>query len=54
MRPVEFGEALADGGRLTLFSLDKPDRFLYCHQVLDGRNVKNRTRSENGRSLVPG
>ena len=26
MRPVEFGEALATGTRLTLFSADKPDR----------------------------
>lgn len=26
MRPVEFGEALAAGTRLTLFSHDKPDR----------------------------
>jgi len=27
MRPIEFGEALAAGTRLTLFSDDKPDRF---------------------------
>jgi hypothetical protein len=27
MRPVAFGEALAAGTRLTLFSGDKPDRF---------------------------
>jgi hypothetical protein len=27
MRPVEFGEALPVGTRLTLFSNDKPDRF---------------------------
>jgi hypothetical protein len=27
MRPVEFGEALVSGTRLTLFSDDKPDRF---------------------------
>jgi hypothetical protein len=27
MRPVAFGEALATGTRLTLFSEDKPDRF---------------------------
>ena len=27
MRPVEFGEALAAGTWLTLFSEDKPDRF---------------------------
>lgn len=27
MRPVEFGEALPPGTRLTLFSDDKPDRF---------------------------
>ena len=27
MRPVEFGEALPAGTRLTLFSEDKPDRF---------------------------
>jgi hypothetical protein len=27
MRPVEFGEALAAGARLTLFSDDKPERF---------------------------
>ena len=27
MRPVEFGEALARGTRLTLFSQDKPARF---------------------------
>ena len=27
MRPVEFGEALAAGTLLTLFSADKPDRF---------------------------
>jgi hypothetical protein len=27
MRPVEFGEALAAGTRLTLFSDDKPERF---------------------------
>jgi hypothetical protein len=27
MRPVEFGEALATGTRLTLFSDDKPNRF---------------------------
>jgi hypothetical protein len=27
MRPVEFGEALAAGTRLTLYSDDKPDRF---------------------------
>jgi hypothetical protein len=27
MRPVEFGEQLAAGTRLTLFSEDKPDRF---------------------------
>jgi len=26
MRPVEFGEALAGGTRLTLYSDDKPDR----------------------------
>jgi hypothetical protein len=26
MRPVEFGEPLAVGTRLTLFSYDKPDR----------------------------
>ena len=26
MRPVEFGEALATGTRLTLFSDDKPER----------------------------
>jgi len=27
MRPVVFGEALAPGTQLTLFSADKPDRF---------------------------
>jgi hypothetical protein len=27
MRPVEFGEALSAGTRLTLLSDDKPDRF---------------------------
>ena len=27
MRPVDFGEALSAGTRLTLFSNDKPDRF---------------------------
>ena len=27
MRPVEFGEAVLGGTRLTLFSRDKPDRF---------------------------
>jgi hypothetical protein len=27
MRPVEFGENLAAGTKLTLFSEDKPDRF---------------------------
>ena len=27
MRPVQFGEALVAGIRLTLFSEDKPDRF---------------------------
>jgi hypothetical protein len=27
MRPVEFGEALPPGTRLTLFADDKPDRF---------------------------
>jgi hypothetical protein len=27
MRPVEFGEPLTAGTRLTLFSDDKPDRF---------------------------
>ena len=27
MRPVEFGEAVSAGTRLTLFSPDKPDRF---------------------------
>jgi hypothetical protein len=27
MRPVEFGEALPAGTRLTLFSSDNPDRF---------------------------
>jgi hypothetical protein len=27
MRPVKFGEALAGGTRLTLFSDDKPNRF---------------------------
>ena len=27
MRPVEFGEAVRSGTRLTLFSADKPDRF---------------------------
>jgi hypothetical protein len=27
MRPVDFGEALPAGTRLTLFSDDKPDRF---------------------------
>jgi hypothetical protein len=27
MRPVEFGETLPAGTRLTLFSDDKPDRF---------------------------
>src|ERR1700739_501987 len=28
MRPVAFGEALSAGTRLTLFSDDKPDRFV--------------------------
>ena len=28
MRPVAFGEALSAGTRLTLFSDNKPDRFL--------------------------
>jgi hypothetical protein len=28
MRPVEFGEAVPTGTRLTLFSHDKPDRLL--------------------------
>jgi hypothetical protein len=28
MRPVAFGEALPAGTRLTLFSYNKPDRFL--------------------------
>ena len=28
MRPVAFGEALSAGTRLTLFSDDKPDRFI--------------------------
>ena len=28
MRPVAFGEALATGARITLFSDDKPDRFV--------------------------
>jgi hypothetical protein len=28
MRPIAFGEALLAGTRLTLFSADKPDRFL--------------------------
>jgi hypothetical protein len=28
MRPVAFGEALPAGTRLTLFSRDKPDRFV--------------------------
>ena len=27
MRPVEFGEALAAGTRITLFADDEPDRF---------------------------
>jgi hypothetical protein len=27
MRPVDFGEALPSGTRLTLFADDKPDRF---------------------------
>ena len=27
MRPVEFGEALTPGSRLTLFSNEEPDRF---------------------------
>jgi hypothetical protein len=27
MRPVAFGEALPAGTRLTLFSIDKPERF---------------------------
>jgi hypothetical protein len=27
MRPVDFGEALVSGTRLTLCSDDKPDRF---------------------------
>ena len=27
MRPVEFGEAVPAGTRLTLFSADRPDRF---------------------------
>jgi hypothetical protein len=27
MRPVEFGEAVPVGTRLTLFSADRPDRF---------------------------
>ena len=27
MRPVEFGEAVSAGTRLTLFSADRPDRF---------------------------
>ena len=27
MRPVDFGEGLSAGTRLTLFSNDKPDRF---------------------------
>jgi hypothetical protein len=32
MRPVAFGEALAAGARLTLFSDDKPDRFFRSAQ----------------------
>ena len=40
MRPVEFGEALAAGTRLTLFSDDKPDRLFtvikfWIDQTLD-------------------
>jgi hypothetical protein len=27
LRPINFGEALSAGARLTLFSDDKPDRF---------------------------
>jgi hypothetical protein len=36
MRPVEFGEALAVGTRLALFSDDKPNRFFTIIKILDG------------------
>jgi hypothetical protein len=37
VRPVEFGEPLAAGTRLTLFSVDKPDRFFTVIQFwMDG------------------
>ena len=51
MRPVEFGEALAAGTRLTL-SLrfeDENETPRDCHPVLDGRNDRHRARIENRR-----
>ena len=56
MRPVEFGEALPAGTRLTLFSRQARP-LLQGHQVLDGRNVRNRARPENRtgqRKISPG
>jgi hypothetical protein len=47
IRPIEFGEALAVGTRLTAFSEDKPDPLLQRHQVLDRRNVPNRARARS-------
>jgi hypothetical protein len=40
MRPVEFGEAVPTGTRLTLFSADKPDRLFtvitFCINKVSG------------------
>lgn len=51
MRPVAFGEALPAGTRLTLFSDDKPDRFLtiikFWTDATSGAHLTSRWRATN-------
>src|ERR1700756_3963557 len=53
MRPVGFGEALAAGTPINSLFRREARPLLYCHQVLDGRNFRNRARTEKRRSLLP-
>jgi hypothetical protein len=48
MRPVEFGEALAAGTRLTLFSDDKPDRLFTVIKFWMDETLGASLRIQNG------
>jgi hypothetical protein len=48
MRPAAFGEALAAGTRLTLFSDDRPDRFF---TVIEGEVMADILPADAARNL---